>query len=100
MPPAEADKPLCFAIMPITTPDDAVDGYGGDKNHFGHVAKYIFEPAAVEAGYPFVPATVDSSRVIQAAIIKNLADAAIVLCDISLWNANVFFELGIRVALD
>jgi len=59
MPPAEADKPLCFAIMPITTPDDAVDGYGGDKNHFGHVAKYIFEPAAVEAGYRFVPATVD-----------------------------------------
>ncbi len=100
MAPAEADKPLCFAIMPITTPDDAVARYGGDSDHFVHVAEFIFKPAAELAGYRFVPAAVDSSRVIQAAIIKNLADAHVVLCDTSLWNANVFFELGIRVALN
>jgi hypothetical protein len=97
---AEAERPLCFAIMPITTPDEAVDRYDGDSEHFIHVAEYIFKPAAKLAGYRFVPAVIDSSRVIQAAIIKNLADAAVVLCDVSLWNANVFFELGIRVALN
>src|SRR4051812_32026747 len=100
MAPAQADKPLCFAIMPITTPTDAVERYGGDSEHFVHVADFIFKPAAELAGYQFVPAAVDSSRVIQAAIIKNLAEADVVLCDTSLWNANVFFELGIRVALN
>jgi hypothetical protein len=99
MAPAEADKPLCFAIMPITTPEDAVSRYGDDE-HFLHVAEFIFKPAAEQAGYRFMPASVDSSRVIQAAIIKNLAEANVVLCDTSLWNANVFFELGIRVALN
>lgn len=93
-------KPLCFAIMPITTPDEAVSQYGGDREHFLHVAEFIFKPAAELAGYRFVPASVDSSRVIQAAIIDNLARADVVLCDTSLWNANVFFELGIRVALN
>ena len=93
-------KPLCFAIMPITTPDEAVSQYGGDREHFLHVAEFIFKPAAELAGYRFVPASVDSSMVIQAAIIDNLARADVVLCDTSLWNANVFFELGIRVALN
>jgi hypothetical protein len=92
--------PLCFAIMPITTPEEAVARYGGDREHFLHVAEFIFKPAAELAGYRFVPASVDSSRVIQAAIIDNLARADVVLCDTSLWNANVFFELGIRVALN
>ena len=93
-------QPLCFAIMPITTPDEAVSQYGGDREHFLHVAEFIFKPAAELAGYRFVPASVDSSKVIQAAIIDNLARADVVLCDTSLWNANVFFELGIRVALN
>jgi hypothetical protein len=86
--------------MPITTPEEAVAQYGGDREHFLHVAEFIFKPAAELAGYRFVPASVDSSKVIQAAIIDNLARADVVLCDTSLWNANVFFELGIRVALN
>ena len=48
-------KPLCFAIMPITTPDEAVSQYGGDREHFLHVAEFIFKPAAELAGYRFVP---------------------------------------------
>ena len=38
--------------------------------------------------------------IIQAAIIRHLEEADLVLCDISLHNPNVFFELGIRTALD
>lgn len=37
---------------------------------------------------------------IQAEIINNLEVADLVLCDVSLLNANVFFELGVRTALD
>jgi len=32
--------------------------------------------------------------------VKNLQEADLVLCDVSTINANVFFELGIRTALD
>jgi hypothetical protein len=39
-------------------------------------------------------------EIIQAGIIRNLQDADLVLCDVTCWNANVFFELGIRVALN
>src|SRR5207302_931691 len=38
--------------------------------------------------------------VMTAEIIKNLESADMVLCDISTWNPNVFFELGIRTALN
>ena len=90
----------CFVIMPITTPLGVVDSYGGDETHFEHVLAHLFTPAVEQAGYELIPPAVVSSEVIQAAIIRNLEKADLVLCDISGWNANVFFELGIRVALD
>ena len=37
---------------------------------------------------------------IHAELIKNLENADLVLCDISRLNPNVFFELGVRTALD
>ena len=91
--------PLCFAIMPISTPADMLDKYG-DPNHFVRVAKHIFKPAAEAAGFEFKAPASTSAVVIQAEIIEYLEKADLVLCDISTWNANVFFELGIRVALD
>jgi nucleoside 2-deoxyribosyltransferase len=100
VPPAEADKPLCFAIMPITTPDDAVAKYGGDAKHFIKVARHIFKPAAEAAGFEFKAPASTRAEVIQAEIIEHLEKADLVLCDVSTWNANAFFELGIRVALD
>jgi hypothetical protein len=92
--------PKCFAIMPISTPKDMLERYWRDEDHFIHVAEYIFKPAAEQAGYEFCPPSITSSDVIHAEIIRNLEESALVLCDITLWNANVFFELGIRVALD
>ena len=37
---------------------------------------------------------------IHAQIVKNLQFADVVLCDVSTHNPNVFFELGIRTALN
>ena len=34
--------------MPITTPDDKIDLYNGDKDHFKHVLEYLFIPAIKE----------------------------------------------------
>jgi hypothetical protein len=93
-------KPLCFAIMPITTPPEVLARYGDDPSHFIRVARHIFKPAVEAAGFEFRAPASTSSEIIQAEIIENLEKAELVLCDISQWNANVFFELGIRVALD
>jgi hypothetical protein len=96
----EVDVPLCFAIMPITMPDDLLDRYGGDTQHFVRVAKHLFKPAAEAAGFDFRAPSSTSAEVIQAEIFENLEHADLVLCDMTSLNANVFFELGIRVALD
>ena len=92
--------PNCFVVMPISTPADLVAAYGGDEDHFRHVLRDLLAPAVKQAGFDVIPPAVDNSEVIQAEIIKNLAVADLVLCDMSTLNPNVFFELGIRVALD
>jgi hypothetical protein len=84
--------------MPITTVDPSV--YGGDSAHFRHVLDHLFTPAIMEAGLTPISPIVKGSDVIHAEIIRQLEQADIVLCDVSGLNANVFFELGIRTALN
>lgn len=92
--------PACFVVMPITTPAHLVDQYGGDEEHFTHVFEHLFKPAIEGAGFEARSPVTQGSELIHAEIIKNLEDADLVLCDMSTLNANVFFELGIRTALD
>lgn len=92
--------PDCFVIMPITTPEAMVPKYGDDKNHFAHVLDHLFVPAIEKAGFKPIPPSAEGSDLIHASIIKNIEKADLVLCDMSCLNPNVFFELGIRTALD
>lgn len=94
----EPEKP-CFIIMPVSTPDDIGKKYE-DEDHFKHVLDQLFVPAAKKAGFTPIPPTVKGSKMIHAEIVKNLATADMVLCDMTALNANVFFELGIRTSLD
>ncbi len=82
--------------MPMST---RAGGYG-DSRHFEHILEHLFTPALERAGFCVVPPSVASSEVIHAEIIKNLEESELVLGDLSAANPNVFFELGIRVALD
>lgn len=86
--------------MPISTPDRLVSEYGNDKDHFGHVLEHLFRPAIERLEYELLPPTASGSDVIHAEIIQRLETAELVLCDLSTLNPNVFFELGIRTALD
>ena len=92
--------PECFIIMPISTPDFALDRYNGDDGHFIHVLEHLFVPAISKAGYNPVRPIMQGSDLIQGEIIKNLESADMVLCDISILNPNVFFELGVRTAVN
>jgi CheY-like chemotaxis protein len=90
----------CFIAMPISTPTGLVERYENDSDHFLHVLEHLFVPAIENVGLkPISPLTAGSS-VIHAEIIKQITDAQLVLCDMSTLNANVFFELGVRTALD
>lgn len=93
-------KEECFIIMPITTPEPMREKYRDGEDHFKHVLECLFIPAIEKAGYKPIPPKAEGSDLIQAEIIKNLETAAIVLCDVSCLNPNVFFEFGIRTSLN
>lgn len=95
----DAAEPMCFVIMPISTPESAHASYS-DADHFRHVLDFLFIPAIRQAGLVPQSPLAEGGDVIQAEIVRNLERASLVLCDISTLNANVFFELGIRTALD
>mgnify|MGYP002725742565 CR=1 FL=1 len=91
-------KPTCFIIMPITTHHPEL--YGGDRDHFFHVLEHLFEPAIREAGLEPIRPIAKGADIIHAEIIGNLNEGDMVLCDMSGFNPNVFFELGVRTALN
>jgi hypothetical protein len=87
--------PECFVIMPFTDPD------GYEAGHFNRVFKNIFVKACQDAGFHPVRADQDSqTKVIHKNVMERLAQAEMVLCDLSGRNPNVLFELGLRQAFD
>ena len=92
--------PNCFVIMPITTPSLFLSEYNDDDRHFMHVLDHLFIPAIKNIKYSPITPIMKGADLIHAEIIKNLGEADLVLCDMSILNPNVFFELGIRTALD
>lgn len=90
----------CFVIMPISTPEHSLADYNGDREHFHHVLEHLFWPALKLLDFGVIPPSASGSDLIQAEIIRNLETSDLVLCDMSTLNPNVFFELGIRTALD
>lgn len=97
---AQEKKKTCFIIMPVSTPKELWDTYFGDKKHFEHVLECLFVQAINNADFEPILPIAQGSDIIPAEIIKNLETSDLVLCDISSLNPNVFFELGIRTALN
>lgn len=90
--------PDCFIVMPITTYEP--EKYSNDQDHFKHVLDFLFIPAIEKAGFNAIPPSAEGGDIIHGEIIKNIQHADLVLCDMSSLNANVFFELGIRTAVN
>ncbi len=88
----------CFIVMPISTIDPST--YSNDTDHFHHVLNFLFIPAIKKIGMNPVPPLAEGSDVIHAEIIRNIERSDLVLCDMSSLNPNVFFELGIRTAVN
>ena len=88
----------CFVAMPISTPQSGQGPY--QANHFTNILVHLFNPAIRDVEYEPISPLHKGSELIHADILRNLHEADLVLCDMSSLNANVFFELGIRTALD
>lgn len=81
----------CYVIMP----------YGGNdperRKRFEGVYRSLICPAASAAGYEAIREDYEATPgSITRNIILNLADADMVIADLTGGNANVFYELGIR----
>ena len=90
----EIKKPTCGLVMPISAIDGCLE------THWEEV-KAILTDAVQSAGYEAnLVSNADDVGVIQKRIVQNLYDNDIVVCDVSCKNANVMFELGLRLAFD
>lgn len=86
--------PYCGIIMPIA----AMGQY--EQSHWERV-RVVLNEAIEHAGYtPRLVSESEDIGVIHARIVQNLYDDPIVVCDVSGKNANVMFELGLRLAFD
>ncbi|MEI9701164.1 hypothetical protein V5036_08710 [Enterobacter cloacae] len=86
--------PVCGIIMPIAD----IDGY--PIGHWKNVQDIICEAAVIAGFKANLVSSDDDVAVIQKRIVQNIYDNPIVVCDISARNANVMFELGMRLAFD
>lgn len=84
----------CGVVMPIS----AIDGC--DEHHWGEVKGILFDAIAKANLKPDLVSDAEDIGVIQARIVNNLYYNPIVVCDVSAKNANVMFELGLRLAFD
>jgi len=87
-------KPTCGIIMPISLIDNC------PPEHWVDVLGIIKDVCINNNFTPNLVSDADDIGVIHNRIIENIYSSDIVICDVSCKNANVMFELGMRLAFD
>ena len=89
-------RALCFVDMPFGQKPDLKSGVVVD---FDQIYREAIKPAIEECGLePSVGMTSNTGGIIHSAMFARLLLAEFVVADLTLANANVFYELGIRHA--
>jgi hypothetical protein len=88
-------KPVCFVVMPFGKEGTET------RERFNRTYEYIIKKPICEAGYSCIrgdeiPGTENIVDMLKSQLVK----AALVIADLSDKNANVFYELGFRHALN
>jgi hypothetical protein len=91
--PRDSSSPRCFVVMPLAEREGV-----RSPGYFKEVYESIIKPAVTEAGFVAETAMRTGSDLIHSTIINELAEADIVLADLTDHNPNVLFELGLRMA--
>lgn len=91
----EQKKKRRFVIVPIS------DTEGYDKGHFDRVYEHLIEPVCEQVRVEPVRAD-DASKanMIMIDILQKILECDMAICDLSLRNPNVFYELGFRQAFN
>jgi hypothetical protein len=94
MPEKDARAPECFVIGPIGDP-------GTETNtRANQFFRYLVAPVAEEFGYKAVRGDqLSRPGIISTQLIQHVADADLVVADLTDHNPNVFYELAVRHAM-
>jgi len=90
---------VAFMVMPFENKPTGKSGERvPDAVDFDKLWYRVHKPVLEELGYQAVRADADVGAFVIAEMIQRLAVADLVLADISLANANVYYEVGVRQA--
>jgi len=89
-----------FVIMPFGIKESKHNEHKTDKIDFDAVYSDIIKPACENARLSVSRIDeIETSGLISEQYLKAILEAKIVICDVSLPNGNVYYELGIRQAI-
>ncbi len=90
-------KPICFVIMGFGKKTDPSNGKTYDLNK---TYKNIIKPAVIKSGHECIRADeIKESGIIDKSMYALLMHADLVIADITTYNPNAIYELGIRHAV-
>lgn len=91
-------RPICFVVMPFNTKDSGAPPPAPAQIDFDALWKFAIAPALVKLGYRAVRADQDMGPLIIKEMLERLYYSDIVVADVSIANANAYYEVGIRHA--
>ena len=91
--------PVAFVVMPFRRkPTGRTEKHVPAEVDFDALWERVYQPVLGDLGYRAVRADRDAGALIINQMIQRLAIADVVVADITLANANVYYEIGIRHA--
>lgn len=91
-------KPICFVVMPYGVRDTGLPDPAPPRVDFDALWERALKPAIESAGYRAVRADQDYGALIIKEMLERLYYSDLVVADISLANANAYYEVGVRHA--
>jgi hypothetical protein len=92
-------EPIAFVVMPFNgKPAGRAESGARSEVDFDALWQQVYFPVLSGLGYQAVRAARDVGALIISEMIQRLALADLVVADISLPNANVYYEIGVRHA--
>lgn len=90
---------VCFMVMPFGAKDTGAEpGKGPAQIDFNALWDKALRPAIEDLGFLPVRADRDAGSLIVQAMIERLAISDLVVADVTIPNANVYYEVGVRHA--
>ena len=90
-------KQICFMVMPFETKPSGAKT-GPSEIDFDHLWQEGLRPVIEKLGYQAVRADQDWGPVIVKEMLERLVASDLVIADITIPNANVYYEIGVRHA--